>query len=74
MQNSMDYATFHRLLDHKKSEFLPFKFNQTRRHHFKKHTRQTQDWSSYNQSLKRRGDMTIWLPHDVRKRDKKSHL
>lgn len=44
---------------------MPFKFNQAHRHRFKKQATRTQDWKNYNESLKRRGDMTIWLSTDV---------
>src|ERR1700722_15406440 len=44
---------------------MPYKYNQSRQHHFKKHVAHTQDWKSYSESLKRRGDMTIWLSQDV---------
>jgi hypothetical protein len=35
------------------------------RHHIKKQNTAGRDWSHYNESLKRRGDMTIWLSLDV---------
>ena len=44
---------------------MPFKYNQSRQHRFKKHAVHTQDWRNYNESLKRCGDMTIWLSQDV---------
>ena len=44
---------------------MPYKYNQSRRHHFKKSVTRIQDWKSYNKSLKKRGDMTIWLSQDV---------
>ncbi len=44
---------------------MPFKYNQSRQHHFKKYATPTQDWKNYTESLKKRGDMTIWLSHDV---------
>lgn len=40
---------------------MPFKYHQSRRYHIKKRATHTQDWKSYNQSLKRCGNMTIWL-------------
>jgi hypothetical protein len=39
--------------------------HQSRRHYLKRQATHTQDWKNYNESLKRRGDMTIWLSHDV---------
>ncbi len=44
---------------------MPYKFNQARRHHFKKSVNSNKDWRSYNRSLKQRGDITIWLSLDV---------
>ena len=44
---------------------MPFKYNQSRQHHFEKHATRTQHWKKYNESLKRRGDITIWLSQDV---------
>lgn len=39
--------------------------DQSRQYHFKRQSTHTQNWKYYNQSLKMRGDMTIWLSHDV---------
>lgn len=44
---------------------MPFKYNQSGQRHYNKHATRTHDWNSYNNSLKRRGDMTIWLSLDV---------
>lgn len=44
---------------------MPFKYNQSRQHHFKNQAAHTQDWKNYNESLRRRGDITIWLSQDV---------
>jgi len=49
----------------KREAIMPFKYNQSHRHHFKKQMTKFQDWKYYNQSLKKRGDMSIWLSHDV---------
>ena len=44
---------------------MPFKYHQSHHQHFKKHSTFRRDWSHYNESLKNRGDMTIWLSQDV---------
>lgn len=44
---------------------MPFKYNESRRSHIKKQYSTNRNWSHYNDSLKSRGDMTIWLSHDV---------
>jgi len=44
---------------------MPFKYHQPHRHHIKKQNTVDRDWSHYNDSLKRRGDITIWLSQDV---------
>ena len=49
----------------KETLLMPFKYNQSRQHHIKKPVTYTQDWKHYNESLKKRGDITIWLSQDV---------
>jgi hypothetical protein len=44
---------------------MPYKFNQHCRHHFEKQSYIRKDWGRYNRSLRRRGDITIWLSQDV---------
>ncbi len=44
---------------------MPYKYNQSHRHHIPKSASKTRDWPSYNKSLKRRGDITVWLSEDV---------
>ena len=44
---------------------MPYKYHQSHRHHMKKQTTFNRDWSAYNESLKHRGDMTIWLSAEV---------
>ena len=45
---------------------MPFK-HRSSHHHRKTHnsTSTRRDWSRYNEQLKRRGDLTIWLSEDV---------
>jgi hypothetical protein len=40
---------------------MPHKFNATRRHKFEKKRYRVTNWSSYNESLRKRGDLTIWI-------------
>lgn len=44
---------------------MPFKYNESKRHHLKKQSTFNRDWSLYNKSLINRGDMTIWLSQGV---------
>ena len=44
---------------------MPFKYNQSRQRHAKKYVATTQDWKHYNESVKRRGDLSIWLSQDA---------
>lgn len=44
---------------------MPFKYNQSRQHHVKKYATHGLNWKPYNVSLKKRGDITIWLSQDV---------
>jgi len=44
---------------------MPYKFHEPHRHHIKKQPSFRRDWSHYNESLKDRGSMTIWLSNDV---------
>src|SRR5579862_8624371 len=44
---------------------MPFKYNQYHQQYIKKYITHARDWENYNKSLKRRGDITIWLSEDV---------
>ncbi len=44
---------------------MPFKHNQSKRHHFKKHTYRQSNYAEYNQSLRDRGRIDIWLSDDI---------
>lgn len=37
----------------------------SRQNHFKKNITHNKNWKNYNRSLKKRGDITIWLLQDV---------
>src|SRR4051794_11775102 len=40
---------------------LPFKLNQTRRHHIPRRTHEVTNWPAYEASLRRRGSLTVWF-------------
>src|SRR4051812_20786027 len=40
---------------------LPFKLNQDRRHHIPEQKRKVTNWRDYDESLRRRGSLTVWL-------------
>lgn len=40
---------------------MPYKFNESRRHHIKKPTYKVNNWREYNESLKNRGSLTLWF-------------
>src|SRR3954464_14211130 len=40
---------------------LPFKLNQTRRHHIPRQTHKVTNWPAYEASLRRRGSLTVWF-------------
>jgi len=44
---------------------MPHKFNANRRHKFAKKLYQVTNWAEYNESLRNRGDLTIWVSSDV---------
>lgn len=44
---------------------MPHKFNAGRRHKFEKKRYRITNWAGYNESLRRRGDVTIWLSPEV---------
>ncbi len=43
---------------------MPHKFNADRRDHIPKQKHRVTNWSDYNESLRRRGDMTVWICED----------
>ncbi len=40
---------------------MPYKFNAARRHKFAKKRYRVTNWAEYNESLRQRGDLTIWV-------------
>ena len=44
---------------------MPYKHNESKRHHFKKHTYRQANYAEYNQSLRDRGRIDIWLSADI---------
>src|SRR3954447_536570 len=40
---------------------LPFKLNQDRRHHIPEQKRKVTNWRDYDESLRRRGSLTVWF-------------
>jgi len=44
---------------------MPHKFNDARRDKFEKKRYRITNWPSYNESLRQRGDVTIWLSREV---------
>jgi len=44
---------------------MPHKFNDARRHKFEKKRYKVKNWPEYNESLRQRGDVTIWLSPSV---------
>jgi hypothetical protein len=44
---------------------MPYKFNAARRHKFEKKRYRITNWPAYNESLRQRGDVTIWLSGEV---------
>ncbi|SEO31903.1 Transposase DDE domain-containing protein [Pseudorhodobacter antarcticus] len=44
---------------------MPHKFNAARRHKFEKTRYRITNWSDYNESLRLRGDITVWLSPEV---------
>ena len=45
---------------------MPHKFNASRRHKFEKKRYRVTNWAEYNESLRNRGDLTIWITDDAR--------
>ena len=46
---------------------MPHKLNATRRHKFAKKRYRVTNWAEYNESLRRRGDLTVWFTADALK-------
>ena len=44
---------------------MPHKVNDARRHKFEKQRYRVLNWSEYNESLRQRGDVTVWLSPEV---------
>ncbi|SON53524.1 transposase [Vibrio tapetis] len=44
---------------------MPYKYNDTKRHHFKKPTYALNNYGEYNQALKQRGQFDIWISEDI---------
>ncbi|MGF1873679.1 IS5/IS1182 family transposase, partial [Photobacterium indicum] len=44
---------------------MPYKYNNAKRHHFKKHTYALNNYREYNQALKQRGRFDIWISDDI---------
>lgn len=45
---------------------MPHKFNASRRHKFAKKQYRVTNWAEYNEGLRNRGDLTIWIADDAR--------
>ena len=46
---------------------MPHKFNTSRRHKFAKKKYRVTNWCGYNESLRNRGGLTVWITGDARK-------
>jgi len=44
---------------------MPYKLNAKRHHKFEKKRYRITNWPAYNESLRRRGDVTVWLSSDI---------
>src|SRR5215210_4119267 len=44
---------------------LPFKLNQDRRHHIPEQKRKVPNWRDYDESLRRRGSLTVWFSDEA---------
>jgi len=57
---------------------MPYKHNESRRHHFKPARYKVSNWKEYNESLRQRGNLTIWfsersIKHWYAKKNGKAH-
>lgn len=46
---------------------MPYKYNASKRHHIKKHTYRLTNYSDYNNALKNRGRIDVWISDDILK-------
>mgnify|MGYP005995932275 FL=1 len=44
---------------------MPHKFNADRRDKIPKQEHRVTNWSEYNEGLRRRGDLTVWISEDA---------
>ncbi len=44
---------------------MPHKFNEDRRHKISRQKFKVTNWPAYNESLRRRGDLTVWISDDA---------
>src|SRR3569833_3888595 len=44
---------------------MPHKANAARRHHIPRPKRRVTNWSEYNEALRQRGSLTVWLTEDA---------
>ena len=44
---------------------MPFKLNQDRRHHIPEQKRKVTNWRDYDESLRRRGSLTVWFSDEA---------
>ncbi|MUZ76021.1 IS5 family transposase [Agrobacterium vitis] len=44
---------------------MPHKFNSARRHKIARQKHRLMNWAAYNESLRRRGDLTVWVSEEV---------
>jgi hypothetical protein len=44
---------------------MPHKFNSARRHKIAGQKHRVMNWAAYNESLRRRGDLTVWVSEEV---------
>ena len=44
---------------------MPYKVNEPRRHKIPRASYRVEHWSAYDAALRRRGDLTIWVPPEV---------
>jgi hypothetical protein len=45
---------------------MPHKFNANRRAKIPKHKHRVTNWAEYNEGLRQRGDLTVWISDDTR--------
>lgn len=44
---------------------MPYKHNESRRHKIKKSLYRVTNWREYNESLRKRGDITVWFTEEA---------